>query len=61
MRIETKITTTLLKYPKSIRDAYMKILQLEKVHKTRTAKENEEVLNRINAVIQEAEESVDEI
>lgn len=61
MRIETKITTTLMKYPKNIRDAYMKILQLEKVHKTRTAKENDEVLKRINVIIQEAEESADEI
>lgn len=58
MRINTKVTITLMKYPQNIRDAYMKILQLEKIHKNRTIKENEEVLKRIGSIIQEV---VDEI
>ena len=58
MRINTRVTITLVKYPKNIRDAYMKIIQLEKIHKNRTMKENEEVLKRIDLIIQEA---VDEI
>ncbi|PRR70316.1 hypothetical protein [Clostridium thermopalmarium] len=58
MRIETKITLTLMKYPTHIRDAYTKILTLESIHKTRTAKENEEILKRIISIIQEASDEI---
>ena len=58
MRLETRITVLLGKYPKNVRDAYMKIIQLERVHKTRTARENEEVQKRIEKIIQEATNEV---
>ena len=58
MRLEARITVLLSKYPKNVRDAYMKIIQLERVHKTRTARENEEVQKRIEKIIQEATDEI---
>lgn len=58
IKFKGKMTTTMLKYEKNIRDAYLKILQLEKVHKARTSRENDEILKRFEEIIEEAENEI---
>ncbi|BFK80935.1 hypothetical protein I3900191A7_10800 [Clostridium baratii] len=58
IKFKGKMTTTMLKYEKNIRDAYLKILQLEKVHKARTYRENDEILKRFEEIIEEAENEI---
>ena len=58
MRMKTKITLLYKKYPKNIRDAYMKIIALEANHKSRSSKENEDIQKRIEAIIKEASNEV---
>lgn len=57
-KIRAKIHVTMSKYDIKIRDAYMKILELEKIHKTRNSKENEIIIKRINAILREAEDEI---
>lgn len=60
IKFKGKMTSTMIKYEGNIRDAYLKILQLEKVHKTRTARENEEIIRRLDKIIEEAQNEVQE-
>lgn len=54
MNLHAKIHVIYAGHKKSIRDAHMKILQLERIHANRTAKENEQVFKKIINIIEEA-------
>lgn len=53
MSLKTKVSDTYNKYDKFIREAHMKIIQLEKVNKNRTSKENDAILKEIDKIIEE--------
>lgn len=53
MDIRNRVLDTYMKYDKNIREAHMKIVQIEKVHKNRTHKENEGIIDNILEIIEE--------
>ncbi|ELC8374104.1 hypothetical protein P5E54_03900 [Clostridium perfringens] len=57
-KVRAKMTYALKQYEKNIRDAYMKILEVERRNKTRNSKENQMILKRIESIIEETKNEV---
>lgn len=54
MDLRTEITVIYKQYSESIKDAHMKVLALEKNHKTRTSSDKEEIIKKIMKILEEA-------
>ncbi|MDY6228883.1 MAG: hypothetical protein SPH93_14700 [Clostridium sp.] len=53
MNVRDKMLETYNKYDKEIREAHMKIVQIEKIYKNKTRKENENIIESILEIIEE--------
>ena len=54
MRLETEITMIYKKYSKEIRDAHSKILNLEKIYKSRASGDQVKIKESILKILEEA-------
>lgn len=53
MDIKEKLRETYSKYDENIRNAHMKIVQIEKMYKNKTRKENDNIIDNIKKIIDE--------
>lgn len=53
MDVREQVIDTYMKYTQKVRDAHTKIIQLEKSYKSRTRKEDENIIDNIVRIIEE--------